>query len=304
VLVTGASGFIGRHLVAAQAALGHDVVGLSRREASETTSPGFIRAALEVHRPTAVYHLAGPAFVPDSRRDPEGFWDAHVNGTWHLLEAVRSLGEPYPRILLAGTADSYRPDPARLPFDEETPIEPENPYAAAKLAQEALGIGWHRTYGLPVVRVRLFNVIGPGQGERFVASNFAMQAARIALGLHPPRVETGDLRTARDFIDWRDAMEALELALTCGEPGEVYNVASGVARPIGDLLDHFRARVGLPIEIAQPESLVRPGQALARCGSAARLRERTGWAPRRPLSETLDAIYDDWYARLAGGAGG
>jgi GDP-4-dehydro-6-deoxy-D-mannose reductase len=308
ILVTGDTGFIGRHLVAHLVEAGKIVHGLSRRRNDENCDRERVDIcdgervyeALAERRPAAIYHLAGPSFVPGSRRDPAAFWKTHVTGTLNLLEAVRAIGEPWPRILLAGTADSYRPDPARLPFDEETPIEPENPYAAAKLAQESLGIGWHRAYGMPIVRVRLFNVIGPGQGDRFVASNFAMQAARVKLGLQPPRIETGDLRTARDFVDWRDAVEALERALTRGEPGAVYNVASGTARPIGEILEYCVGRAGVPVEIVQPKSLARPGQAMTRYGSAARLTEQTGWRPRRLFTDTLDAIYDDWYRRLGG----
>jgi len=299
ILVTGDSGFIGRHLVAALAADTHEVHGLSRRGGIDITDPLAVRELVLRSRPTVIYHLAGPSFVPDSRRDPEGFHAAHVDGTRHLLDAARRL-DPLPRILLAGTADGYRPDPDLLPFDELTPIEPGNPYAEAKRMQEALGIEYHSEHGMPIIRVRLFNVIGPGQGDRFVASNFAMQTARVALGLQPPRIETGDLRVARDFIDWRDAVEALCLATTAGVPGEVYNVASGTPRPISELLSHYQMRAGVPITIIQPEILARPGQSLLRYGESQKLRQATGWKPRHALESTLNAIYDDWLARLSG----
>lgn len=299
ILVTGESGFIGRHLSAALRADGFTVHGLSRRSGTDISDAEAVRETIRRSRPSAIYHLAGPSFVPDSRRDPERFRAAHVDGTRHLLEAARTL-QPFPRILLAGTADSYQPDPGNLPFDEETPIEPENPYAEAKLLQEQAGLEYHRVHGMPIVRVRLFNVIGPGQESRYVASNFAMQAARIALGHQPPRIETGDLRVARDFIDWRDAVAALRMALVSGKPGEVYNVASGRPRTLGELVTHFQSRVGVPIDIIQPEALDRPGQSRLRYGSAEKLRTGTDWKPQHPLESTLDAIYDDWLLRLVG----
>lgn len=298
ILVTGESGFIGRHLSAALVADGFIVHGLSRRSGTDITDAAAVLETIQRTRPAAIYHLAGPSFVPDSRLDPEGFRAAHVDGTRYLFEAALTL-DPLPRILLAGTADSYRPDPDRLPFDELTPIEPENPYAWAKQAQESLGIEYHETLGLPVIRVRLFNVIGPGQGDRFVASNFAMQVARVALGLQPPHIETGDLRVARDFIDWRDAVDALRLALVSGEAGEVYNVATGVPHPIGRILEHFRNRAGVPMTIVQPLSLARTAQSLLRYGSGGKLRQATGWTPRHGIQSTLDSIYDDWHGRLA-----
>lgn len=298
VLITGASGFLGRPLAARLAALGHEVTGASRATGLDVTDGAAIRELVHRVRPAFIYHLAGPSFVPDSKRDPHGTVAIHVGGAVNVMEAARSL-DPMPRVLLAGTADAYRPDPARLPFDEETPQEPENPYAAAKVAQEAMGRAWFATWGLPVVRVRLFNLIGPGQDDRFVASSFARQAAAISLGKQASRMEVGDLRVQRDFVDWRDGLEAIRLACESGRPGEVYNVASGTPRKLQDLLDLYCRVAGVRPEIISPEHLARPGQALVRYGSAERLRRDTGWAPRHPIEETLAAILEWWTKKLA-----
>lgn len=297
ILITGASGFLGRPLERLLASAGHAVTGLSRATGLDVTDPAAVGDAVGRARPELIYHLAGPAFVPDSKTDPVGFTRIHVNGTVHLLEAARRV-DPAPRVLLTATADGYRPDPALLPFDEETPLEPENPYAAAKAAQEALGRAWWAGFGLPVVRVRLFNLIGPGQDERYVASSFARQAAAIALRLQPPRLEVGDLRVARDFLDWRDGLAAVRLAAESGEPGQVYNVCSGRPRPLQELLDFYLAEAGITPEIVAPAHLSRPGQALLRYGDNRRLRAATGWAPVHEFPETLREIYRWWRGRL------
>lgn len=297
ILVTGASGFLGRPLCEMLTGRGHAVTGVSRATGLDVTDADAVHRLVAETQPELIYHLAGPAFIPDSKKDPVGFTTIHVQGTLHLLEAARALPVP-PRVLLTATADSYDPDPARLPFDEEVPQRPESPYAAAKVAQEALGRAWWASYGLPVVRVRLFNLIGPGQDERYVASSFAKQAAAIAMGLVPPRLEVGDLRVARDFLDWRDGLEAMIRAAELGAPGEVYNICSGSPRPLRELLDFYLADAGITPEIVAPEHLARPGQALLRFGDNRRLREATGWAPTRELPETLRLIYGWWVARL------
>lgn len=297
ILVTGSTGFLGRHLVERLAEFGHEVTGASRRTGMDIRDGVAVSALVRQVRPEVIYHLAGPSFVPDSRSDPAGTIEAHVGGTLHLLEAARGL-DPMPRVLIAGTADGYRADPARLPFDEETPIEPENPYAAAKLAQEALGRAWWATWGLPVVRVRLFNAVGPGQGERFAASSFARQAAAIRLGMREPIIEVGDLGVARDFIDWRDVLDGFQRAAGSGAPGEVYNIASGRPTTLKALLDMILRVSGIEARVEQPAALARPGQALVRFGSAERLRAATGWAPAYPLEESVRAVYEWWLGEL------
>ncbi len=300
ILITGASGFLGRHLTARLSELGHDVTGASRATGFDVTDAAAVRSTITGLEPEAIYHLAGPSFVPDSKKDPRATFDIHVGGTVNVLEAARSLDTP-PRVLLAATADAYRPDPERLPFDEDTPQSPENPYAAAKMAQEAIGVAWHATWGLPVVRVRLFNLIGPGQDERFVASSFGRQAAAIKLGIQEPVMEVGDLRVERDFVDWRDGIEGIRLALEKGTPGQVYNIASGRPRALREMLDLYFKAAGIAPEVVQPEHLARPGQALVRCGSARRLRTDTGWRIERSLEESLRAILEDWMERMGGG---
>lgn len=299
-VITGASGFLGHHLVPMLSDLGHEVTGASRRTGLDLRDALAVAELFERVRPEVVYHLAGPAFVPDSKKDPRSTLDIHVGGAVNVLEAARRIA-PMPRVLLVGTADGYRPDPARLPFDEETPIEPENPYAAAKLAQEAAGRAWWATWGLPVVRVRLFNAIGPGQADRFVASSFTRQAAAITLGLQEPVIQVGDLRVARDFIDWRDVLEAFRLAAEQGAPGEVYNIASGRGTTLQELLETVLEVSGIAPEVEQPESKARPGQALVRYGSAERLRRATGWKPTRNLRESLSATCEWWLKELSTG---
>jgi len=298
VLITGASGFLGTHLALHLSELGHDVTRASRRTGCDVTDPAAVASCVKASAPEAIYHLAGPSFVPDSKNDPAATFRAHVLGTVHVLEAARRLETP-PRVLVAATADAYLPDAARLPFKEDTPQAPESPYAAAKMAQEAIGRAWHATWGLPVVMVRLFNLIGPGQDPRFVASSFGKQVAAIALGQAPPRIEVGDLRVSRDFGDWRDGIEGIRLALEKGRPGEVYNIASGRPRRLRELLDLYLRLARIEPEIVSPEHLARPGQAMVRYGDPSKLMSETGWAGAvTPLDESLAAILEDWKKRL------
>jgi GDP-4-dehydro-6-deoxy-D-mannose reductase len=299
-LLVGGTGFLGAHLAPHLEAAGHRVLAVSRRTGFDVTDAAAVTALVTRPDVAFVVHLAGPAFVPDSRRDPAGCFAVHAGGFLNVLEAARARAVP-PRILLLATADSYRPDPTRLPFDEETPIEPENPYAAAKLAQEVLAVGWGRTWGVPVVRLRLFNIVGPGQAEPFVASNFARQAARIALGMQDPVVAVGDLRVARDFVDVKDAVSGMRRALEAGVPGEAYNLASGHATTLEELLGATLRAAGVSARAESPESLARPGQALVRCGSPAKLEAATGWRPRAPLEETARDIVAWWRRELSAG---
>lgn len=297
-LLLGGTGFLGTHLARHLKESGHDVLVVSRRTGFDVGDAAAVAGLVGRPDVDAVVHLAGPAFVPDSRRDPAGTFATHAHGFLHVLEAARARNTP-PRLLLLGTADSYRADPGRLPFNEETPIEPENPYAAAKLAQEALAVAYGKTWGVPIVRLRLFNVIGPGQAEPFVASNFARQAVRVALGLQPPVITVGDLNVARDFIDVRDAAVAMRLALEAGTPGDVYNLASGRPTTLRELLDATLRAAGVSAQAESPEALARPGQALVRYGAPEKLEAATGWQRRHDLDDTVGTIVTWWRNELS-----
>ena len=308
VLVTGASGFVGRHLTLALAAAGHEVVAAGGpRDAPPLLALDLGRASAVADlvaqaEPEAVVHLAGQAFVPVALRDPLATLDVNATGTARLLEAVRAFrdasGGPV-RTLLISSAEVYGiQPPERMPLDESTPVVPANPYAASKAAAEAFGQAWYRSYGLDVVIARPFNHIGPGQDERFVVASFAHQLAAIAAG-GPKLMHVGNLAAERDFLDVRDVAEAYVALLANGRSGEVYNICSGRAVRIQEVLRQLITIARVPVEVRDDPERMRPSDVPTIVGDAAKLRTATGWSPRRPLAQTLRDVYADACERLA-----
>ncbi len=309
VLVLGARGFVGRHLVALLRERGHEVVPADREPHEDglpvdVTDPLALRAAFELARPGAVAHLAAQAFVPAALADPAGTFAINAGGTLHVLDAARAQaadGGAAPRVLVVSSAEVYGAQPRdAYPLRETTAPRPANPYAASKLAAEALAQSYARSYGLDAVVTRAFNHIGPGQDERFAVAGFAAQIARAAAG-GGPLVRVGNLDAARDFLDVRDVCAAYALLLEgAGEPGELYNVASGTATPLKDVLRQLVQIARVPVEIREDPARMRPADVPLSAGDAAKLRAATGWAPRIPLPAALRAVYDD--ARERAGA--
>ena len=305
VLVTGANGFAGRHLTAALAAAGHDVVGLGGpREpppSLDVRDAAAARAAVGSARPDAVIHLAGQAFVPPSIADPLATLAVNARGTAHVLEAVRALGTDGARVrvLIVSSAEVYgRQPPERMPLDETAPPRPDNPYAASKLAAETFAEVWSRTYGLDVVIARPFNHIGPGQDPRFVVASFARQLAEIAAGA--PRVlHVGNLAAQRDFLDVRDVAAAYLALLANGRSGSVYNICSGRAVAIQEVLRQLITISRVPVEVRDDPERMRPSDVPVFVGDASKLRAQTGWEPGYALAASLRDIYADACARVA-----
>jgi GDP-4-dehydro-6-deoxy-D-mannose reductase len=306
VLITGSGGFVGTHLVAVLRARGHEVVKSDHRAgddvlAVDVTDPLVVRGAVELARPDAIAHLAAQAFVPASLEDPDRTFAINAGGTLHLLDAVRdavAAGAPSPRVLVASSADVYGAQPAdAYPLRETTAPRPRNPYAASKVAAEALAFAYARSFDVDAVVTRAFNHIGPGQDERFALAAFAQQLARIATG-GDPLVLVGDLEASRDFLDVRDVCEAYALLLEGGgERGEIYNVCSGTATTMKELLRRLVLLARVPVEVREDPARMRPADVPVSVGDASKLRRATGWAPRIALAQTLRAVYDDALAR-------
>jgi GDP-4-dehydro-6-deoxy-D-mannose reductase len=308
VLVLGARGFVGRHLVALLRERGHEVVPADREPHEDglpvdVADPLAVRGAFELARPGAVAHLAAQAFVPAALADPVGTFAVNAGGTLNVLEAARAQAADgaAPRVLVVSSAEVYGAQPPQAyPLRETTAPRPANPYAASKLAAEALAQSYARSYGLDTVVTRAFNHIGPGQDERFAVAGFAAQIARVAAG-GGPLVQVGNLEASRDFLDVRDVCAAYALLLEgAGEPGELYNVASGTATALKDVLRGLVQIARVPVEIREDPARMRPADVPLSLGDAAKLRAATGWAPRIPLAAALRAVYDD--ARERAGA--
>jgi GDP-4-dehydro-6-deoxy-D-mannose reductase len=310
VLVTGAGGFVGGHLIAALRSRGHDVVPADRAPHGDdqdtlpldVTDPLAVRGAVEIARPDAIAHLAAQAFVPASLADPEGTFDVNARGTLRLLEAARALadqGGPRPRLLVVSSGDVYGAQPRdAFPLRETTAPLPRSPYAASKIAAEALALAYARAWGVDAVVTRAFNHIGPGQDERFGVVAFALQIARVAAG-GAPRVLVGNLDASRDFLDVRDVCDAYVLLLEGrGAAGEIFNVCSGTATTMREILRRLIELAHVPVEVRDDPARMRPADVPLSVGDATKLRAATGWAPRVPLVAALRAVYEDARARV------
>jgi len=309
VLVTGANGFVGRHLCAALEARGHTVVAAGHARHGGDVLPLDLQDALNVRgivdvaHPDAVAHLAAQAFVPAALADPWYTHDVNAGGTLRLLEAIRawrSAGGSNPRILVAGSADVYGAQPpGAYPVAESAAPRPANPYSASKVAAEAYACAAAAAYAMNVVVTRAFNHIGPGQDRRFAIASFALQLAAIAAG-GDKLLLVGNLDAQRDFLDVRDVVAAYVLLLEGGgDAGEIYNVANGRAVAMKEMLRQLvmLARVG--VEIRDDPERLRPSDLAYVAGDPGKLRAATGWEPSIPLAASLRDIYADARARVA-----
>ncbi|HTU82046.1 MAG TPA: GDP-mannose 4,6-dehydratase, partial [Candidatus Acidoferrales bacterium] len=253
-----------------------------------------IAAALDVASPDVVFHLAAQTFVPDSYDAPLQTYDVNVMGTARLAQAVRAYARErgtMPRIVFASSAEVYGIRAAAdFPLRETLGVRPANPYAASKAAAEAVLLAESRAFGLDVVVARAFNHVGPGQNDRFVVPSFARQLANVAAGA-PPQLFVGNLDAKRDFLDVRDVVRAYAALARDGDSGEIYNVCSGNAVAIRDVLRELVAIARVPVEIRQDPQRMRPLDVPLFVGSAEKLTQRTGWRPAIALPQSLRDLY-------------
>jgi GDP-4-dehydro-6-deoxy-D-mannose reductase len=295
VLVTGARGFVGGHLVPFLAARGWETLATDREEL-DVADPGAVAGAIECAAPDAVVHLAALSSVGAAQGDPERAFRVNYAGARNLLDALERHA-PGARLLLVGSGEVYGPLEGRAAaFGEDAPLRPTTLYGRSKAAADLLGRDY-AARGLAVVRARAFNHTWPGQSPDFVLASFARQLAEIEKGILEPVLRVGNLESTRDFCDVRDVVAAYAALLDPGVAPGAYNVASGVERRIGDLLLRLRQSMGVRAEIAVEASRVRPATRSA--GSAARLRAATGWAPRIALDDTLASLAEDWRRRVS-----
>jgi len=281
VLVTGASGFVGRHL---RQSLGDSFIPFE----ADVLDASAVRAAVKGARPNAVVHLAAESSVAASWGDASAAWTVNVVGTVNLLEAVQSE-QPKARILFTSTGEVYG-RAETLPTPESAPVEPLSPYAATKAAAE-IACGQVARRGVNVVVARAFNHEGPGRDERFAVGSWAAQVARLEEA-GGGVLEVGDLSAERDISDVRDVCRAYTLLLDESvEPG-TYNVASGRSVAMRDVLAQIVSFARCSIDVESRAERIRPAEIPRMLGDATRIRQATGWEPEIPLEQTLVETLD------------
>ena len=293
-LITGGRGFVGTWLADHLRNCGDAVVQIDQEV--EITDPVALLAAVQAAAPDAIYHLAAMTHVGQSWDEPLRVLEVNVLGTGALLAAARECGTA-PKVLVTSSAEVYGAvsDPSRLPLTEQSPTTPLTPYAASKLAAEALCAQAWLGHGQHVMTVRPFNHIGPGQSPNFAVSALSkriVDAERAGAA----EIPVGNLSARRDFTDVRDVVRSYRMLIESGAPGEVYNVCSGRDVAIQEIADRLLTQAGSSVRLVPDASLMRPVEVPVLRGDPARLTEATGWVPELTLDQTLADVLAHWRA--------
>lgn len=313
-LIIGAAGFVGAYLIRhLKQELGHLVAATKmpqeqlRAEAIgageidiydlDILDPDAVLELLRAVRPDYIFHLAAQSSVAAAWKNPGMTVDVNIRGAVHVLEALRRL-DARPRMLLVGSGEEYGlVQPGEVPIREDHRIDPGNIYAATKGCQNMLGRIYARAYGLEVLMVRAFNHIGPNQAPLFVVSDFCRQAAWIEAGRQESVMRVGNLDVKRDFTDVRDVVRAYAMLVQTGKAGETYNVGSGRAVKIADILQMILERSAAGIQVEADPAKLRPVDLPVIEADIRKLRQTTGWRPLIRLEQTIEETLEYWRGR-------
>jgi len=308
VLVTGAAGFVGSHLVERLQQDGAEIVGWRRPAGPhahvvdgiewmdvELLDRAAVTRAVADVQPSAVYHMAGSAHVAQSWQYVRETYEGNVLATHYLFDALRRL-DRRPRVLLPCSAHVYAPQPRPIREDDE--LKPASPYATSKLATEMLAEhAWTEDH-VPAIVARAFNHVGPRQDPSYVAPRIARQIALIEQGRLEPVLTMGSLDPKRDVTDVRDTVRAYAAMMSRAAPAVPYNVSSGRAVSVGDLVRAFTERARREVKVVQDPARFRPNDPPLLVGDHSRLTADTGWEPRIPLEQTVADLLEYWRARV------
>lgn len=299
ILITGASGFVGRYLTP----MLHNAFPAASilAPAMDVRNAAEVEAAVRAGMPDVCVHLAAVSGIAAAHQSPDHAWQVNLHGTLHLAWALSRFA-PACQMLFVSSADAYGESfRTGLKLDERAKLAPTNVYAQTKATAD-LFLGGMAAQGLRVVRLRPFNHTGPGQSPDFVVAAFARQLACIASGVQAPVIHVGNLETWRDFLDVRDVCAAYVACITQGDdlsPGTIFNLASGHPRRIGDVLADLAAFAGVEVEIQVDAARMRGSDIPMAYGDATSAREKLGWAPAIPWEQTLRDVTQDCRAQAA-----
>ncbi len=241
-------------------------------------------------QPDRIFHLAAQSFVPISYESPADTFTVNVIGSINLLDAVRNVGID-PMIHMCSSAEVYgNVDESMVPITEDTPFNPASPYAVSKVGQDMLGNQYHISYGMKIIRTRMFTHSGPRRGNFFAESAFAKQIAEIELGVIPGPVMVGNLESIRTYADVRDAVRAYWTLLDFCSVGEVYNIAGNRTLTIGEMLEILKSFASVPIEHEVDPSLLRPSDVTLQIPENSKFRDETGWEPEYSMEQTMEDL--------------
>lgn len=302
VLIFGINGFVGAHLARELVLYGYEVCGSDRSNmcllsevaayrVCDLTDAEGVAAVVREFDPDFIVNLAAVSSVGLSWRSPALTMRVNVEGALNVMEAARAQ-ETMPRVLLVGSSEEYAEKGG--PLNEDDPTLSNNPYGISKVTQERFATLYSERYGLHVCLTRSFNHTGPGQAPNFVLPSWCRQAAEISRSGRPGKIVVGNLSVSRDFSDVRDVVRAYRLILEGGRAGEVYNVGSGRALPLRELLKTVTSLCNQPIEVEVDSALVRPADTPNICCDYSKLHEDLGWNPERRIENTLREMFDEY----------
>lgn len=308
-LVIGAAGFVGNYLINEMHANDMEVYAtklpheqLDNPYATvydlDIMNKDAIVALLFELRPDYIFHLAAQSSVGLAWKNPGLTIDVNIKGSVNVMDAVRELFYK-PRVLLIGSGEEYgHIRPGETPISEENSLRPGNIYAATKACQNMIGNIYSKAYDMELMMVRAFNHIGPGQLPMFVVSDFCKQVAEIEKGLREPVMKVGNLAAKRDFTDVRDVVKAYVKLIAVGVPGETYNVGSGNAQAIQEILNLIVSLSKVEIAVEIDPNKLRPVDVPIIEADITKIKELTGWKPEIPLQQTIQETLDYWRARV------
>lgn len=310
VLITGGTGFVGPYLVRYLKSSNAKLIVLSSEDPI-IQEPGIdyckadirnfddVQATLRAAKPSQIYHLAGVSLVSGSWNNPRLTFDVNVVGSCNVFDAAMHLPSP-PRILNVSTSQVYARSSSAL--TETSWVAPDNPYAAAKAMAELLAVQYQNSVSGGIVTARAFNHTGPGQLPNFVLASFAKQFTEIEAGLCPPVLKVGNINVKRDFTDVRDVVVAYSQLLDQGATGETYNVCSGRAILLADIVKELQKNCAVAVKIEVDPARIRPSDVPEIVGDPRKIQMTTGWTPKISLQNTLKDLLAYWRTAIKGGA--